>query len=166
MFIAMNISNSGNGHGGAEPPSEDEANTAETRRPRTAWTGLLFGAVPMVMGACASVLPWVVLSPGPIHTGWAPSLSGFQRGWGWVSFMAAIVSLGCYLAGMFLNEKWFIVAAMAGNLIVTGVVVYNLWFATGEYYGTAPWGLFVGLAGGILGLIFMFFAFMVVTSRG
>ena len=142
------------------------SDSAKPGRSPGAWAGLLIGTVPMVMAACASALPWVILSQGPIHVGEAPGLSGFQRGWGWVSFIAAVAALTCYIAGMLLEDKWLIVSAMAGNLVVTGVVVYNLWFATGEYYGSAPWGLFLGLAGGILGLIFMLFAFMIVTSRG
>lgn len=127
--------------------------------------GILAGGLPMALAAFASFLPWRILSEGPIHVGSAPGQSGFQCGWGWISFFAAVIAFTCYMVGMLRNEKWLIVAAIAGNLVVIGTVIYGVWFATGEYYGSAPWGLFFGLSGGILGLIFMFFAFMIVTSR-
>ncbi|MBN2169516.1 MAG: hypothetical protein JW738_09750, partial [Actinobacteria bacterium] len=112
------------------------------------YVGLAAGSLPMIMGACASFLPWVILSAGPIHTGSAPGLSGFERGWGWVSFAAAVLALLCFLAGMYVNGTWFIVGALILNSVVTGVLIYNLRFAGGEYYGSAPWGLLVGMFGG------------------
>lgn len=129
------------------------------------WAGLLLCCLPMAVAACASFMPWAVLSEGPIHVGSAPTLSGFQRGWGWVSFAAALVAIASYLAGMLTNQKWFIVCAIVANAVVIGIAIYNLVDATGEYYGSAPWGLFFGLAGGILGLILMLFALIMVTSR-
>lgn len=146
---------------------ETEAAPRVTRSGTTArsWAGLLLCCLPMAVAACASFMPWVVLSEGPIHVGNAPTLSGLERGWGWLSLAAALVAITCFLAGMLTNQKWFIVGAIAANAVVIGVVIYNLWDATGEYYGSAPWGLFFGLGGGILGLILMLFAFMIVTSR-
>jgi len=106
------------------------------------WGGI--GIAAMAMAIIGSVLPWA--------RAFIMDISGWE-GDGKITFFAGILILVFFIVGLVAGRKWSFIVCVIGSIIIAGVAIYHIADLMRLSSSVVGYGLYVTVAGGLLGLV-------------